>query len=60
MGLLTITHKIDSKTQRRIQCNLNFKNYFKLFGIPNKNPEFRGHIFVDTIDHEPRKFNKKL
>jgi hypothetical protein len=58
MGLLTITHKIDSKNQRRIQCNLNSKNYVKLFGKPPMKAEFRGHIFSDAIDHGPRKFNK--
>jgi hypothetical protein len=59
MGLLTITHKIDSKNQRRIQCNLNSKNYIKLFGNPSGKPEFRGNIFNDIINHSPRKFNKK-
>lgn len=59
MGLLTITHKIDSKNQRRIQCNLNSKNYIKLFGKPSEKPEFRGNIFNDIINHSPRKFNKK-
>jgi hypothetical protein len=59
MGLLTITHKIDSKDQRRIQCNLNFKNYLELFGPPSKKIELRGIIFNQQISHGPRKFNKK-
>jgi len=59
MGLLTITHKIDSKSQRRIQCNLNYKNYIQLFGIPSIRAEFRGHIFSDFIDHGPRTFHEK-
>jgi hypothetical protein len=59
IGLLTITHKIDSKNQRRIQCNLNYNNYIKLFGQPSKKYEFRGHIFNQEIDHGPRKFNDK-
>ena len=59
LGLLTITHKIDSKGQRRIQCNLNYKNYIKLFGQPSKKVEFRGHIFNQEIYHGPRVFNKK-
>ncbi len=59
MGLLTITHKIDSKGQRRIQCNLNYKNYIKLFGQPSKKVEFRGHIFTQEISHGPRKFKEK-
>lgn len=59
MGLLTITHKIDSKKQRRIQCNLNYANYIKLFGRPSDKIEFRGHVFNRKIDHESRKFNNK-
>jgi hypothetical protein len=59
MGLLTITHKIDSKNQRRIQCNLNYKNYIILFGKPSKKTEFRGHNFNQEIDHGPRTFNHK-
>jgi len=59
MGLLTITHKIDSKNQRRIQCNLNYTNYVKLFGQPSDKSEFRGHVFNQKIDHDSRKFNKK-
>ena len=57
MGLLTITHKIDSKTQRRIQCNLNYKNYIKLFGEPSMSNIYRSHIFDFDIEHGPRKFN---
>lgn len=59
MGLLTITHKIDSKDQRRIQCNLNYKNYIILFGLPSKKVEFRGHVFDQEINHGPRTFNSK-
>lgn len=58
MGLLTITHKIDSKNQRRIQCNLNYKNYIKLFGQPSEKVEFRGSLFDKIIDHPARTFNK--
>ena len=50
MGLLTITHKIDSKTQRRIQCNLNYKNYIKLFGEPSMSNIYRSHIFDFDIE----------
>jgi hypothetical protein len=57
MGLLTITHKIDSKNQRRIQCNLNFSNYVKLFGELSMKTVFRGHEFTDIIAHGPRTFN---
>lgn len=59
MGLLTITHKIDSKTQRRIQCNLNYNNYIKLFGDPSMDTAFRGHKFIQEINHGSRVFNKK-
>ncbi len=59
MGLLTITHKIDSKAQRRIQCNLNYNNYIKLFGAPSMKTEFRGHRFIQEINHGPRIFNEK-
>jgi len=59
MGLLTITHKIDSKNQRRIQCNLNYNNYIKLFGNPSGKTVFRGHIFNQEIDHGPRIFKDK-
>lgn len=59
IGLLTITHKIDSKNQRRIQCNLNYNNYVKLFGQPSKKVEFRGHVFNQEINHSSRMFNNK-
>lgn len=59
MGLMTITHKIDSKNQRRIQCNLNYKNYVQLFGKPSMKVEFRGQIFDHEIEHGPRTFNHK-
>jgi len=57
-GLLTITHKIDSKNQRRIQCNLNYNNYVKLFGSPSMGTEFRGRKFIQEINHGPRVFNE--
>jgi hypothetical protein len=31
-GLLTLTGKVDSKTQRRWQCSINRTNFVKLFG----------------------------
>lgn len=58
-GLLTITRKIDSKNQRRIQCNLNYNNYVKLFGEPSFETKFRGKSFNQEIDHRARTFNKK-
>jgi hypothetical protein len=59
MGLLTITHKIDSKNQRRIQCNLNYNNYIELFGIPSFETKFRDNNFDQEINHSARTFNKK-
>lgn len=59
LGLLTITHKIDSKSQRRIQCNINYNNYIKLFGPPSKKIEFRGFVFDKEINHSARIFNNK-
>ncbi|MDD3175629.1 MAG: hypothetical protein PHU51_04080 [Candidatus Nanoarchaeia archaeon] len=58
LGLLTITHKIDSKNQRRIQCNINYNNYVKLFGEPSMLVEFRGVKFEQEINHAARIFNK--
>ncbi|MFC1514483.1 hypothetical protein ACFL5X_01105 [Candidatus Omnitrophota bacterium] len=58
IGLLTITHKIDSKSQRRVQCNLNYSNYVQLFGEPSGNLTFRGHTFNQTIKSGSRTFNK--
>jgi hypothetical protein len=55
-GLITITHKIDSKNQRRLQCNINYQNYLKLFGQPSWNPIFRGHLFEGNINSASRVF----
>ena len=59
MGLLTITHKIDSKDQRRIQCNLNKKNYLSLFGEPSMKTTFKGQQIPIEIENGPRIRNKK-
>lgn len=58
IGLITITHKIDSKNQRRLQCNINYQNYLKLFGQPSWNNSFRGQSFNGTINSSKRVFNK--
>jgi hypothetical protein len=58
IGLITITHKIDSKNQRRLQCNINYKNYLKIFGEPSWNPTFRGQLFEEVIISSSRVFNK--
>jgi hypothetical protein len=59
IGVITITHKIDSKNQRRLQCNINYKNYLKIFGEPSWKPLFRGHLFDGEIASASRIFNKK-
>lgn len=57
IGLITITHKIDSKNQRRLQCNINYKTYLNLFGEPSRKPIFRDHLFDETIKSSTRTFN---
>ena len=57
MGLLNIAAKLDSKAQRRVQCNLNYANYVKLFGKPSGNLTFRGYKFEHTIKSGPRTFH---
>lgn len=59
IGLITITHKIDSKNQRRLQCNINYQNYLRLFGSPSWKPIFRGNVFNEVIDSACRIFNKR-
>lgn len=58
MGLLNIAAKLDSKTQRRVQCNLNYSNYVNLFGKPSGNLTFRGHKFEQVIKSGPRSFHE--
>jgi len=59
MGLLNIAAKLDSKTQRRVQCNLNYSNYVKLFGEPSGNLTFRGHKFEQAIKSCARTFKSR-
>lgn len=56
IGLITITHKIDSKNQRRLQCNVNYQTYVKLFGKPSGKPIFREHLFEGDIKSASRVF----
>ena len=58
IGLITLTHKIDSKNQRRLQCNINYQNYLKLFGNPSPKSLFRGQLFDGVISSSKRVFNK--
>lgn len=45
MGLLTFTGKVDSKSQRRWQCNINYTNWLTLFGKPSYNTVLKGYDF---------------
>lgn len=58
IGLITITHKIDSKNQRRLQCNINYQNYLELFSQPSGDITFRDQSFNGTINSPKRVFNK--
>jgi len=58
MGLLNIAAKLDSKTQRRVQCNLNYSNYVSLFGKPSGNLTFKGNKFDQVIKSGPRSFHE--
>src|SRR3989344_1507458 len=59
MGLLNISAKLDSKNQRRIQCNLNYKNYRQIFGEPCMKTVLRNKKFTVEMNHGPRIFKKK-
>lgn len=46
-GLLTIQPKIDSKTQRRVQCGINNTNFKKLFPSVQLSEKFQSLVGVD-------------
>lgn len=57
---IVINPKIDSKTQRRIQCSLPYKTFWKATGRePQKcdEPELWGHVFPNPIKSSARTFN---
>jgi hypothetical protein len=57
---IVINPKIDSKTQRRIQCSLPCKTFWTAVGrepLPQENPELWGHVFPNPIKSSARKFN---
>jgi hypothetical protein len=57
---LVINPKIDSKTQRRIQCSLPYATFWNFAGrkhLPQDNPELWGHIFPNPIKSSARTFN---
>jgi len=62
-GNITINPKIDSKTQRRVQCSINKKTFEKLIKIPNvllslkKKPVLRGKIITNKLLSKKRRRN---
>ena len=57
---IVINPKIDSGTQRRIQCSLPYKTFWAATGREpeiQKNPELWGHVFPNPIKSNARKFN---
>ena len=58
-GVLNIAPKIDSKNQRRVQCDLSYNKLIKLFGNISMKPIFRGVEFIEMFKSEQRKFNKR-
>lgn len=57
---LVINPKIDSKTQRRIQCSLPYSSFWKYAGrkpAPQDGPELWGHVFPNPIRSSARTFN---
>jgi hypothetical protein len=57
---IVINPKIDSKTQRRIQCSLPYKTFWAAVGrepSPQKEPELWGHVFPNPIKSSARQFN---
>lgn len=59
-SILVINPKIDSGTQRRIQCSLPYSTFWRFVGR-NANshdcPELWGHVFPNPIRSAARKFN---
>ena len=57
---IVINPKIDSKTQRRIQCSLPYKAFWAAVGreaSSQNEPELWGHVFPNPIKSSARKFN---
>lgn len=56
---LIVNPKIDSKTQRRIQCSLPFDLFWQHAGrapAPRNAPELWGHLFPNPVRSAPRRF----
>jgi hypothetical protein len=57
---LVINPKIDSKTQRRVQCSLPYSTFWNFAGrkhLPQDNPDLWGHVFPNPIKSSARTFN---
>lgn len=58
---IVINPKIDSKTQRRIQCSLPFKVFWRIAGRESRRadyPDLLGLKFPNPVASSPRKFNR--
>ncbi len=63
-AIIVVNPKIDSKTQRRLQCSLRFKDLFEFLAPDQdpaiqKQPELWGIPYPKTIDSAPRSFSKE-
>jgi hypothetical protein len=62
-SVIVLNPKIDSKTQRRLQCSLRFEDVFKFLAPdadrkPQERPVLWGVEFPRTVDSKPREFAK--
>ena len=60
-SVIVVNPKIDSKTQRRLQCSLRFDDVFKYLAPeadarPRENPSLWGVPFTTTVKSSPRSF----
>jgi len=56
---LVVNPKVDSKTQRRIQCSLPFDLFWhcaRRQPVPQAAPELWGHVFPNPVRSAPRRF----
>jgi len=61
-SVIVLNPKIDSKTQRRLQCSLRFEDVFKLLSPeadakPQDRPTLWGVEFPSTVTSKPREFS---
>ena len=60
-SVIVVNPKIDSKTQRRIQCSLPFASFWMAVGRvpqPQESPELFGHSFPNPIQSSARRFSE--